>query len=118
MSDQAALTGSSAGMRLLAQMTLFNRGDFDRLGTFIAESYTPAALADEPPAAALERLRDLRASAGPLRVYQVIASDPHRLIALAQSRLSGALFYMDIAVEDDYPHRITAFTHYPLPAQE
>ncbi len=117
MSDQAALTASSAGIRLIAQLTLFNRGDFKRLRAFVADSYTPAALAAEILPARLAGLRARYASDGPLRVYQVIAADKLQVIALTQAR-SGALFYTELVVEDDYPHRITAFTHYPLPDQE
>lgn len=118
MSDQAALTTSSAGMRLIAQLTLFNRGDFKRLRAFIAESYAPAALEAEILPARLAELRGHYASGGPLRVCQVIAADKYQVIALTQAHRTGALFYTELAVEDDYPHRITTFAHYPLPAQE
>lgn len=117
-SDQAALTTSSAGMRLIAQLTLFNRGDFKRLRAFIAESYAPAALEAEILAARLAALRGHYASGGPLRVCQVIAADKHRVIVLTQTRRSGALFYTELAVEEDYPHRIVDFAHRPLAAQE
>ncbi len=117
-SDQAALTRSSAGMRLIAQLTLFNRGDFKRLRAFIAESYAPAALQAEILPARLAALRGQFASGGPLRVCQVIAADKHRVIALTQARRSGALFYTELAVEEDYPHRITDYVHRPLAAPE
>jgi hypothetical protein len=37
--DSSALVTSNAGMRLMAQQMLYNRGDFARLRTFIGESY-------------------------------------------------------------------------------
>lgn len=116
--DQAALINSSAGLRLIAQLALLNRGDFKRLRAFIAESYTPAALEVEILPARLAALRGQYASGGPLRIYQVIAADKHRVIALTQARRSGALFYTELAVEADYPHRIADFVHRPLPPEE
>lgn len=118
MNDQTALTTSSAGMRLIAQLTLFNRGDFRRLRIFIADSYAPAALETEPLAARLARMRGQFASGGPLRVYQVLAVDKHRVAALTQARHTAPLFYTELAVEEDYPHRIIDYLHRPLDSQE
>ncbi len=47
MNDTAALVTSNAGMRLMAQQMLYNRGDFERLREFIGESYTAEALEDQ-----------------------------------------------------------------------
>ncbi len=40
------LTRSHAGMRLVAQLSIFNKGDFDRLRQFMTNYYTEEALAD------------------------------------------------------------------------
>ena len=39
MQDKIALTTNPAGMRLIAQMTLYNVGNWDRLRRYIGDSY-------------------------------------------------------------------------------
>src|SRR5690242_7659375 len=41
---QALLVPSNAGMRLIAQLSIFNKGDFNRLRDYISENYAPEAL--------------------------------------------------------------------------
>ncbi len=111
VNDKGALVTSNAGMRLIAQQTLLNRGDFERLRDFITESYAPPALAMQSDEARLNDLRTLAAEAGKLRVYQVIGTDKHRVIVLLEGERASALYMTQLAVEEDYPHRITEYTH-------
>jgi hypothetical protein len=111
MDDRTALARSNAGMRLVAQMTFLNRGEFERLGDFIGQSYAAAALAEQDADTRLADLRALQAAAGALRVRQVLAVDKHRAAVLLQARQGDDLYYAEIAVEEDYPHRITEYHH-------
>lgn len=111
VNDKGALVTSNAGMRLIAQQTLLNKGDFERLRAFITESYAPPALETQSHEARLRDLRTLAAEAGKLRVYQVIGADKHRVIVLLESERGPALYMTQLAVEEDYPHRITQYTH-------
>lgn len=114
MNDKTALKSSSAGMRFIAQMTLQNNGDDARLREFFAASYTSSLLEQS---SADERVRsavDWRGAAGKLRVFQVVATDKHRVIVLLQAQQTEALYYAEMAVEEDYPHRVTEFKFHAL----
>ena len=109
MSDQQALVTSQAGMRLVAILTLFNKGDFARLRQYLREHYTEAALEESPAAARLAELRLLKSSEGRHRFRQVVGVEKHRVVALTDSE-QGGLYIHELSCEDDYPHKVTA--HY------
>lgn len=94
-------------MRLIAQLTLYNRGDFERLGAFLEQSYTDEA---RPP---LDEQTALYAHAGRLRVQQVIAVEKHHAVVLLGSEKAD-YYYVELRVEADYPHHITAFLCQPM----
>lgn len=110
MDDRTQLARSNAGMRLVAQMTFFNKAEFDRLHGFISESYTEQALTDQPAADRLAVLQALSQTAGKLRVYQVLAIDKHKAVVLMQAQADESFQYVELAVEEDYPHKISQFT--------
>ncbi|MAS32397.1 MAG: hypothetical protein CL610_00225 [Anaerolineaceae bacterium] len=110
MGDKGALVTSNAGMRLIAQQTLLNRGDADRLRHFIRESYTPDALETQ---SVDDRLADLQQT-GKQRVFQVLAVDKHQALVLMQAQRDEGLYMTQINVEEDYPHRITVYSQQPL----
>lgn len=115
MADKDALIQSQAGMRLIAQMTLYNTGDSERLAGFIANSYHTNALQARPTC---DRLREMLAQFrqdGKGRVHQVIATDKHQVVVLLQMQHTRALYLAEMIVEKDYPHRITTYTLQPLP---
>ena len=115
---QNQLARSHAGMRLIAQMTLYNRGDFERLRTFVDESYTAGAL---EVMSAKDRLLDLKMTyrlAGKMRVRQVVAAGPHRVVAMVQGQKNNGMYLAQIAVEEDYPHKIVDYHHQLLGEME
>ncbi len=107
--DKDVLKRSSAGMRLIAQMTLYNRGDTQRLEEFITQSYSDALLETQPVAERVTAQRDLLDAVGKLRLYQVLAVDKHKVVVLLQPQASADFYYVELAVEEDYPHRITQY---------
>jgi hypothetical protein len=120
MADAAKqqLARCHAGLRLIAQTTLYNRGDFDRLRTFIADNYTPGSL---EVMAAKDRLLDLKMTyrfAGKMRVRQVVAVDQHRVVAMMQAQKNNRLYLTQIAVEEEYPHRVLDYHHQLLGEME
>lgn len=115
--DQAALGKSHAGLRLIAQLRLFNQADFPRLRKFITEGYHAEALEEQRLSERLAALRLLHAEHGRLRVNQAIAVDPHHVVVMAQTERGGYVL-LDLMVEEEYPHRITAFSSAPLPVGE
>jgi len=100
------LARSHAGMRLIAQITFYNRGDFERLRTFITDNYMPAAL---ELMSAKARLLDLKMTyrvAGKLRVRQVVATDKHRVVVMVQGQKNNTMYLAQMTVEEDYPHKV------------
>jgi hypothetical protein len=84
-------------------MTLYNKADWSRLHTFFTDSYADADAVEQ-------RLTDWQAhhaAVGRLRVKQVLAVDKHRVILALESEHDG-LYYAEMTVEEDYPHRVTA----------
>ena len=109
---KTALALSSAGKRFIAQMTLYNSGNFDRLATFIAESYTPEQLAEQPAADRLAAMQQAQDEAGRLRIFHHISVDDYRVVLLLQNQ-TGNLYYNRLKVSEDYPHLITQYIHRP-----
>lgn len=114
MSDRIALQKSQAGMRLIAQITIYNSGDFRRLRTFIHESYHENALEAESLAERIAVFRQMHAALGRIRIRQLLAIDPHHVIVLVEAEKADGLFMHDLAVEAEYPHKITAYSHVRL----
>ena len=103
------LTQNAAGMRLIAQMTLYNSGNFQRLKTYIAENYHPALLEEQSGSALLALLKAQWRVSGKVRVRQVIAVDIYQVVVLIESENNEGLSFVDLAVEEEYPHRVTRF---------
>lgn len=107
MSAQAHLAQSNAGMRLIALLTLYNQGDFDRLRAYISSNYAPAALAEQTAEERTRELQDNYTAWGKLRVEQVAAIGKHQAIVVVQAQQDGQYHALQVAVEEDFPHRIT-----------
>jgi hypothetical protein len=115
---QQQLARSHAGMRLIAQTTLYNRGDFERLRTFIADNYRPESL---EVMAAKNRLLDLKMTyrvAGKLRVRQVVAASAHHVIVMMQGQKNSNMYLTQMAVEEAYPHKVIDYHHQLLGEME
>jgi hypothetical protein len=109
--DKEQLARSPAGRRMIAQITLYNKGDFPRLRTFILESYTPEQLAEQPIGARMMELRARRAALGRLRIAQTALASEHEAVVLLRAETGGPLRAEHIVVEEAYPHRITQYDH-------
>jgi hypothetical protein len=114
MDDKLALRLSQAGMRFIAQMTIYNSGAFDRLHTFVAESYHPDLLELQTPEEWLATLREWYQILGRVRVRQVVGMGKHHVIVLLETQHGEGYFLSEMKVEEDYPHRITAYSTSPL----
>lgn len=112
--DKLALRASPAGMRYIAQMHLYNQDNWARLHQFINDSYHADLLiqADAP-----QRLADLQAqyaAIGKLKIKQVLATQEHHVIVVAQAQNAAGFFYTEMKVEAEYPHKITLYMFTPL----
>lgn len=118
MQDKVALRASQAGMRFIAQMHIYNQADVDRLRTFIETSYHDDQLAQQSAESRLTALRQMQSEVGRVKVKQVMASNEHHVIVIIETERGAGLYYMEIKVEEDYPHKITYFLNAPLKAIE
>lgn len=114
--DQKALSGSQAGMRFIAQMKFYNDGNFERLRVFIQDSYAEALLTEQSAHARLNELRERHALLGRQKVKQVLAAGKHQVAVVLQAENVPHLYYAEVLVEEEYPHKILKFLHAPLEA--
>lgn len=108
--DKQILTLNRAGRRFIAQTTIYNGGDAERLRVFIRDSYDDALLAAESVEERLAAFRRAYDEHGRLRVRQVIATDEYQIIVLMQTEKDEAYFLNQMTVQDDYPHKVTQFS--------
>ena len=112
MADAAKqhLTASHAGIRLIAQMTIFNKGDFERLRTYVQDNYAAGALAMISAKARLAELKAIKRIDGKMRVEQVVAAGEHEVIVVLVAERGEAVYLTQLAVEEEFPHKITFFS--------
>lgn len=112
--DKLALRASQAGMRFIAQTHIYNQANWQRLHTFISDSYKAELLEQEDTDARLAIFQNLYEQVGRQKVKQVLATHEHHVIVVTETEREGAFYYVEVQVEDDYPHQITAFMQQPL----
>lgn len=106
---KSLLASTAVGRRLIALLTIWNSGDLDRLKVYIADNYTPDALAKYDLETRLEWHIALREQIGRLRMEQIMASEDHAVILVLKAEQGGVFYYCDMRVTDDYPHKIQVF---------
>ena len=107
--DKLALRKSQAGMRFIAQMTIYNSENTERLRQFIADSYHDTLLEQADTETRLQDLQQTLEQVGKLKVKQVMAVNEHQAIVIMEAQKSDGLFYCEMQVEEDYPHKITRY---------
>lgn len=107
--DKLALRKSHAGMRFIAQMHIYNMLEWERLETFIAESYHADMLQQASVSERLGALNMLYEKVGRLKVKQVVGTNEHHAIVVMEAESSEGFFYVEMKVEEDYPHKVTFF---------
>jgi hypothetical protein len=116
MDDKTTLTKSNAGMRLIALTTLLNKGDFERVRTYITDYYHAGILAETPVSMRLAEFKAVHRIAGKMRIAQVIAADKHQVIAAIESERGGQ-FVVRVTVEEDYPHKVLDYSVQHMPEE-
>jgi hypothetical protein len=99
------LVPSNAGMRLIALLTLYNKGEPERLRHYLEQYFATAALEYAPVKTRLAELKAMFRMVGKLRVNQVVAVDKHQVLAVLESE-KGNTFMAQMLVHDDYPHPV------------
>ena len=111
MGDAMRLAQSEAGRRLIGLLTIFNRGHERQMQNYIIDNYTDDALAAQPLTEILRQYQAMWEQVGKLKVLQLIAASEYRIVVLTQAQTDGSVYYNDLTVTEDYPHKIIAFTH-------
>lgn len=115
--DQHALRKSRAGMRFIAQMTLYNQlnaANAHRLHAFLRSSYDASLLDERDSEARLTDWQALYEQVGRVKVQQVLATSDHQVIVLLQTEHSADLWLNEVRVSEEYPHLITAHSLRPM----
>ncbi len=112
--DKLALQTSQAGMRLMAQLHLYNQHDQERLAQFVAESYHDTLIAQKNVDQRLTELHQQYEALGRLKIKQVLATSKHHVIVALNAEHDERYFYYELKVEDDYPHKIIFLLFAPL----
>lgn len=113
--DKVALRASQAGMRFIAQTHIYNSSAWERLAQFIADSYHPDQLELQAAEGRLSSFKTTQEKVGRWKVKQVVAAHEHRAVVVVEvERGDTDFFLVDVVVEADYPHRITAYNHRPM----
>lgn len=117
--DKVALRASQAGMRFMAQTHIYNSSNWERLQTFIADSYHSEKLEEQAAENRLDIFKTTFDKVGRMKVKQVVGTHEHRAVVVVEVE-NGELpyFLVDIAVEEEYPHKIIAYSHQPLQPKE
>lgn len=103
------LVTSHAGIRLIAQLTIFNRGDFARLRTYLEENYAEEAFTDIAARTRLAELKAIYRIDGRMRVEQVVAVGEYQVIVALEAERSQMFYLTHMNVQEDYPHKVTFF---------
>lgn len=112
--DIVTLRKSQAGMRFIAQMHIYNMDNLERLRTFIAESYHEDMLAQSDVEARLAQLEAQYADIGKVKVKQVLAANEYHVIIVMEAQKQPGFFYVEVKVEEDYPHKIIGYMFQPM----
>jgi hypothetical protein len=118
--DKFALRASQAGMRFLAQTHIFNTRNWKRLQQYIADSYHDEQLEQQEITGRLQVFQTFYERVGRVKVKQVVGTHEQRVVVVIETEKGEPPFFLvDIVVEEDYPHKIIAYSHQPMqPASE
>jgi uncharacterized protein with GYD domain len=117
--DKIALRASQAGMRFIAQTHIYNSVNWERLETFIADSYHADKLAEQAAENRLDIFKTTYEKVGRMKVKQVVGTHEYRVVVVVEvERGEMPYFLVDMVVEEEYPHKVVAYSHQPLQPKE
>ncbi|TVR22958.1 MAG: hypothetical protein EA396_05000 [Anaerolineaceae bacterium] len=109
MDSKQVLTRTKAGRRFMGFMRALNRGSEQDVRGLVENDITDDALNAHSAEVWEAQLQYIRAMSGGLRVVNVIAEDEYRVVVLMQAHDNERLHVIDMAVEEDFPHRVAQF---------
>lgn len=105
------IAASKAGRRFIAQMRIFNAGDFKRLRQFLHSAYYDLVLMQNPAPRRLLDLKTTRKLHGRLKVLAVEQAEECAIKVVLQGEKTAAKLRLEMRVNESYPHQII---HYDL----
>jgi hypothetical protein len=116
--DKIALRKSQAGMRFIAQMHIYNGGDWGRLDAFIRDSYHSDMLEAQNAVERIQILMNVYDKLGRVKVKQVVGTSEHQALVVIEAEKTDSFYLVEMKVEEDYPHKVTYFSLQPMQATE
>lgn len=113
MQVQTELMKTKAGRRFVGFLKTFNGGEVKPMQNFVAQYTTDEALEQNTLDAWIVHLGAIYAQTGGLRALQVMASDEYRVVLLMQAHANESLHVVEMAVSEEYPHKVAEFIHRP-----
>jgi hypothetical protein len=112
--DKLALRKSQAGMRFIAQMHIYNGGDWGRLDAFVRDSYHNDMLAAQSAVERIHILMNVYDKLGRVKVKQVVGTSEHQALVVIEAEKTDSFYLVEMKVEEDYPHKVTYFSLQPM----
>ncbi len=112
METKVALMKSKAGRRFAGFMKAYNTGDPDVIYDFVKQYTTDEALQAQPVKTWAKQLITIYQHIGTMKVEQVVAADEYRVVVVMGAQ-AGGLYTTELAVSEDYPHKVAEFKHEP-----
>lgn len=111
--EQQVLMKTAAGRRLIAYLTLFNRGDIPRLASYIRDNYSETAFKTRSADEWEQWTADIQEQVGKLRIHQVVAVDDYYIVVIVQAQKDDKFYINEYKVDEEHPHKVLKFNHQP-----
>ena len=108
------IAASKAGRRFIAQMNLYNGGDFKRLRQFVHSSYYDLILMENPADRRLLDLKTTRKLHGRLKVVEVKKAEDYAIDLIMQGEKGLSQLRAEMVVNENYPHQIIHYSMRPI----
>jgi hypothetical protein len=110
--DKFFLRASQAGMRFMAQTHIYNSLNWERLRQFITDSYHEEQLEQQAIDERIQVFQTFYEKVGRVKIKQVVGTHEERVVVVVETEKGDPQYFLvDIAVEEDYPHKIIAYSH-------
>lgn len=109
MDAKTTLSKTKAGRRFVGFMRTLNMGDEKQLRFTVEQYIADEAIQTHDADTWVQQLINIYQSTGGLKAVQVIASDEYRVVVMMQAKQDNRLHIVDMAVEEEYPHKVSQF---------
>lgn len=111
--EQQVLMKTAAGRRLIAYLTLFNKGDMGRITDYIRDNYSDKAFETRSAEEWLTWTEAIQEQVGKLRIHQVVAVDDYYIVVIVQAQKDDQFYINEYKVDEEHPHKVLKFNHHP-----